>query len=53
MSCACAQKPAVRAKTSKRRLGRSGKGRRSGSFRTLATYYTISAAAALSAAPVR
>ena len=35
------------------RLGRSGKGRRSGGFRTLATYYTISAAAALSAAPVR
>ena len=35
------------------RFGRSGKGRRSGGFRTLATYYTISAAAALSAAPVR
>ena len=35
------------------RVGRSGKGRRSGGFRTLATYYTISAAAALSAAPVR
>ena len=50
MTCACAQKQAVRAK---RRLGRSGKGRRSGGFRTLATYYTISAAAALSAAPVR
>merc|ERR1719197_260807 len=55
MACACAQKPAVRAKSPKnpRRLGRSGKGRRSGGFRTLATYYTISAAAALSAAPVR
>ena len=35
------------------RVGRSGKGRRSGGIRTLATYYTISAAAALSAAPVR
>jgi len=53
MACApCSPVHAVRAKKS--RLGRSGKGRRSGGgFRTLATYYTISAAAALSAAPVR
>ena len=49
MTCACAPN-AVRPK---RRVGRSGKGRRSGGFRTLATYYTISAAAALSTAPVR